>query len=184
MERNSFNIEDVLVEISKHKTFLFKDSKNKTNGILLRHDIDESIIFAEKIFKHEMKFGVKSTFFVMVTNPLYNIFSLNNRKILKSMIKEGYEIGLHFDTSIYNYNDLYENFKYEIDILEDLIDSKVSSYSLHQPSVSTGLKILKIQIILTPTTVTFLTIVCIYQIHVSHLRGKIYLNIFQKRILN
>ena len=43
------------------------------------------------------------------------------------MIKEGYEIGLHFDTSIYNYNDLYEKFfKYEIDILEDLIDSKVS----------------------------------------------------------
>ena len=133
---NFHKIEDILSKICKKKTILFKELNTESKGILLRHDIDESLNFAYEIFKKELDFGVKSTFFVMLTNPLYNPLSNKNKKILKNIIENGFEVGLHFDTSIYKEDEIENFFLNEINLLEDILESKVYSYSIHQPSVT------------------------------------------------
>lgn len=133
---NSFRIDEVLKKISKHKTYLFCESARVESGILLRHDVDESLLFAEEIFQKEIEYGVRSTFFVMTSNPLYNPMSLQNRNILRKMVSHGFEVGLHFDSSIYAGKDIRGHFENEIKILENVIDTKIKSYSVHQPSVT------------------------------------------------
>lgn len=133
---SSFQINEVLSKISKHETYLFCESKKVKKGILLRHDVDESLVFAENFFKKELEYGIRSTFFVMVSNPLYNPMSKQNRNILRKMIKHGFEIGLHFDPSIYKFNEYENHFYNEIKILENIIEKNIFSYSAHQPSVT------------------------------------------------
>jgi hypothetical protein len=73
----------------------------------------------------------------MITSELYNIFSLTNIQMLKEMISNGFEIGLHFDPMIYmnKQKDLTYYFNKEVSIFERFFDIKIKSYSMHQPSV-------------------------------------------------
>lgn len=110
-------------------------------GILLRHDVDFSIREAWIMAKIESMKGIRSTYFVMVTNPFYNIFSRENTRMLWQMCDQGHEIGLHFDLSAYH--DLsFVSFptekmvEKECKILELVAPTKIVSISLHNPSVA------------------------------------------------
>jgi len=57
--------------------------------------------------------------------------------MLKEMIKNGFEIGLHFDPTIYGHvssADLQKQVKYECEMLERIIKKPIISISLHNPS--------------------------------------------------
>ena len=78
----------------------FRD-RTKGTGILLRHDVDVAIEPAFKVAEIEKQVGITSTFFILTTGMMYNPAAPTNRKMLREMSDMGFEIGLHFDPSIY-----------------------------------------------------------------------------------
>ncbi len=72
--------------------------------VLMRHDIDLSLEKALMIAEIESKSGVTSTFFIMLRNDFYNIFSKKGTEIINNIVTLGHQIGLHFDCSAYPQN--------------------------------------------------------------------------------
>jgi hypothetical protein len=108
------------------------------NAIILRHDVDVDIKPAYILSLIEEGCDIESTFFVMVTSPLYNPLSSENQKMLSKMANNGFEIGLHFDPFIYgniSLNKLKSKVDMEAKILESICNHKVTSVSLHNPSI-------------------------------------------------
>ena len=109
-----------------------------SNGIILRHDVDLDIRAAYNLSLIEKECGVESTFFIMTTCHTYNPLSLANRKMLSEMANNGFEIGLHFDPTVYgniSVNELKSKVDMEAKILESIISQEVKSISLHNPTV-------------------------------------------------
>ncbi|NEU30247.1 hypothetical protein GN156_05560 [bacterium LRH843] len=116
----------------------FSDETHTKKGIILRHDVDFSIDKAYELFKVEKELNVKSTYFILVTCDYYNPLSRSNKIKLREMNDKGSEIGLHFDPTIYgkvNNKSLCNYAKNEAEILEEIIGNKVTSISLHNPSI-------------------------------------------------
>ncbi len=110
---------------------------NGNNEIILRSDVDLDIKAAYNLALIEKECDIESTFFIMVTNTFYNPLSLENRKMLSEMANNGFEIGLHFDPTVYgniSANELEDKVNVEAKILESIINKKVESISLHNPS--------------------------------------------------
>lgn len=111
----------------------------KGKYIILRHDVDQDIYPSYEVSKIEKKIGVNATFFVLTTSYTYNLQSSKIRELLIEMARDGFEIGLHFDPSVYGnitLAELQEKVKFECQILENIIDEPIVSISLHNPSVS------------------------------------------------
>jgi len=130
--KNFYNTLSELV-LSNAEIYRIMDIPKIKNGILLRHDLDSEIETALEVAKMEFGMGIKSTFYFLLTSEYYNILSHQGMHIIRSIQKMGHEIGLHFDPSIYENID--ENFHQEINIMEKILDDKVYSFSVHNPSV-------------------------------------------------
>ncbi len=105
------------------------------NCFLLRHDVDLSLQLALDLAKIENEENVNATFFILTSCRTYNCLS-NPSKILIRQIQDlGHEIGLHFDPSIYPDGNLEKEMKFEAQVLERIIGEKITSISLHNPSV-------------------------------------------------
>lgn len=66
-----------LIDLLKQKKyeFCFYDNwQSKKKSVILRHDIDQTIEKAYKMASLENSMGVSSTYFVMVSSELYNVF--------------------------------------------------------------------------------------------------------------
>lgn len=110
-------------------------------AIILRHDVDLDIRAAYNLSLLEKECGVESTFFIMTTCHTYNPLSLANRKMLSEMANNGFEIGLHFDSTVYgdiSVNELKSKVDMEAKILESIVKQEVKSISLHNPFVLDG----------------------------------------------
>ncbi|MFQ6084236.1 MAG: hypothetical protein ACE5KE_00050 [Methanosarcinales archaeon] len=110
---------------------------NKKRGVILRHDVDLSLRAAYRLFAIERDLQITSTFCILTTCATYNIVSSENRKILKDISSNGFEIALHFDPQVYETTDieiLQNQAKKECEIIEYIIGEKVSTISLHNPS--------------------------------------------------
>jgi len=125
--------------ISKHPTtLLVMDYHKHKTGLILRHDVDLSLDLAFEFSRIEKKNSIVSTYYILLTSVLYNPFSKTSQEIIKTMIDEGFEIGLHFDPLAYGSipeKDLLEKFYNEIDIFESVFNFKIKSYSHHNPSI-------------------------------------------------
>jgi hypothetical protein len=109
-----------------------------SNAIILRHDVDLDIDSAYELSKIEVELGVRSSYFFLLNCDTYNVFSMNNRQKLKEMADLGFEIGLHFDPSIYgnvSHAKLAEYVEKESQLLFEVSGFKVKTISLHNPSV-------------------------------------------------
>jgi hypothetical protein len=78
--------------------------------------------------KIEYILGVKSTYFFMLSNSIYNLFSEKNRRYVKNIKTLGHKISVHFDFEV---GDL----KKEIDIFESFFDTEVDIISIHRPDL-------------------------------------------------
>ncbi|MBI5000812.1 MAG: hypothetical protein HZB92_04705 [Euryarchaeota archaeon] len=112
----------------------------KHNGrcILLRQDVDLDLYPSDKFTKIQKKLGIRSTFFVLTTSHTYNPQSARLRRMLREMSGDGFEIGLHFDPSIYGNVSkarLDQAVRDECAILERVIGAPITSIALHNPSV-------------------------------------------------
>ena len=108
------------------------EAVKKNNGLIIRHDIDHDVSFALEVARLEKDLLVKSTFYVRMTACYYNSMSRANSALLRKIHNYGFEIGLHFDPSIEYTN---ERFNLELLCLENILGSKVRSFSSHNPSI-------------------------------------------------
>lgn len=65
-------------------------------GLILRHDVDYCPATASKIAQINNKHGVSGTFFILVSSPLYNIFSPDSIQALQTIQNSNQNIGLHY----------------------------------------------------------------------------------------
>lgn len=104
---------------------------NKQTGVILRHDVDFDLFLAHKLFDIEKQIGVTSTFFIMITSPTYNPFSFNNRRIIRDIETNGFEIGLHVDPYLYPVHALEQAINLEKEILSCMTQTEVELVSFH-----------------------------------------------------
>lgn len=142
----TYNAYRDLIEKLKDNHYDIVDYKNYINCnkcVILRHDIDYSMDKALKLAEFENELGVKSTYFILISSPFYNI--LEKKTQLKAMkIKMlGHDIGLHFDEL--NYSDEYyinnggvkNVILSECKLLADSLKLDINSVSMHRPSKTT-----------------------------------------------
>lgn len=118
------------------RTYL--DWQDNERCVILRHDIDNDIKKALQLAQVERDLGVRSTFFVLVTTDFYNVFSMQNERLLKQVAACGHDIGLHFDEVRYpeitTPEDAVQLILREVQLLELALGKKVSTVSMHRPS--------------------------------------------------
>ncbi|MBW6408569.1 hypothetical protein [Clostridium weizhouense] len=134
---NYKNILNKMKKIGEILTFSSANIDTKS-GFILRHDIDFNVEKAYIMSNMEAEINVKSTYFVLTTSDIYNINCKKNRQMLIDMNKNKFEIGLHFDPTIYGDISLEQmqiKMKNEVNIIENIIGNRVESISLHNPSV-------------------------------------------------
>ena len=69
--------------------------------VILRHDIDMDLEAALRMSSIEKDLGIKSTYFFMVSSPLYNVFSSSGAQQVRQLLDAGHHFGLHFDCAVY-----------------------------------------------------------------------------------
>lgn len=131
----SFSTYASLIEQLRSHGYALANYKNYSSypkAAILRHDVDFSIEDNYNFSLFEDKLGIKSTYFVLLSTGFYNPMLKYNRELLKSILKRGHSIGLHFDTTAY------ENWQSKIQteksILENIIDAPVDLISFHRPA--------------------------------------------------
>jgi hypothetical protein len=113
-------------------TFCEVDFK-ATPYLILRHDVDVSPLSALKMAEIEKNLGIRSTYFILLSGPFYNILEGENAKILQRISKLGHEIGLHFWPEQYRRyeKDSIKTLRVEVNLLEHLVGKKVYSIARH-----------------------------------------------------
>lgn len=113
---------------------------------IIRHDIDfdleKAYVFSnvEADFCERECVTLPSTYFVMLNTDIYNAYSSKNRSLLHKILRNGFQIGLHFDEKAYddafNAQDCIERVRNEAAVLSDIIGKSVTAVSMHRPSQS------------------------------------------------
>ena len=136
-----FNLDDykkLLSYLLKRYDFsLIKDYKlvKDKPTFFLRHDVDFHLSDITKISRIELDLGIKSTYFILLTSQ-YNIFERENLKILKTIVEQGHDIGLHYDLMEYPVEDFEKSIAqldFEVSILNRILGINVSTIVMHQP---------------------------------------------------
>jgi hypothetical protein len=104
---------------------------------LLRHDCEGDLSSALRLGQIEKELGIKSTFFVQLRSPLYNVLSRPQAQFVSGLLELGHHLGLHFDERSHTYAstaELVTKVDQERDLLTDEFGVPVEVVSFHQPS--------------------------------------------------
>ncbi|MBU0467118.1 MAG: hypothetical protein KJ718_01260 [Nanoarchaeota archaeon] len=126
--------EELLKETKEHYKFILFKEEKKQGTILLRHDVDFDIKGTLKFGEIENSLGIKSTHFIFLRSPFYNVLTGRNSKIIFKLIEQGHEIGLHFDNAI-NDKAIIDAVQIEAEVLEKAFGIIVHSVSFHRPGI-------------------------------------------------
>ena len=100
-------------------------------GIILRQDVDLDLAQARRFADLQTQAGLRSTFYVLLTSSCYNALSAESVRILRSLAKDGFEVGLHYDPTV---DDDDRRHLREAELLGRLCGTAVRSISLHNPT--------------------------------------------------
>lgn len=109
-------------------TETIENLRKKQKVILMRHDIDFSLEYAYELANFEYDLGVKSSYYVYLHSPTYNALSPKSMGMIKAMKGMGHEIGAHIDSRY--------SLSCESNIISDIIDQELYSYSQHLPGLT------------------------------------------------
>tara|TARA_A100001388_G_C28764300_1_gene499749 strand:- start:1312 stop:2043 length:732 start_codon:yes stop_codon:yes gene_type:complete len=132
------NYKKLLYEIKVN--FTIKDPLDidfLSNECIWRHDVDVSPQRSLKLAQIENKLGIKTNYYLMLGCRFYTIFEKEILPIFKEIINLGHVIGLHFDPNLYNinnYRDFYYSLNSEKRMLENILNYKIHTYTLHNPT--------------------------------------------------
>ncbi len=118
-------------------------SANGSPKLILRHDVDISLVKACKMAELENECGLRATYMVMTNGLLYSLTDAVSRAMLRLLIAMGHEVALHFDTAALECNGKVTAMETRIEIackqLEDVLGLPVQSVSFHRPGSFAGL---------------------------------------------
>ena len=133
-----------LIKLMQRKNYVitsYDDFKDYSKCIILRHDVDYKLQSAYRLAQIEQSIGngIRSTYFLLLTSDFYNVFSLNNVKVIERILDCEHEIGLHFDEARYpeaigNVDMIRDKILEEADILSKVVGVPVTKCSMHRPS--------------------------------------------------
>ena len=110
--------------------------KDKNRPVILRHDIDYDVDKALKLAELEADAGAFSTYFVLLSSDLYNVFSDSCSRVLRSIRECGHHIGLHFDEKKHagaKIGELAGLIRQEAEILQSVTGAPADTVSMHRP---------------------------------------------------
>lgn len=147
MQGEDFTVEryrGVLALASARFRFVrFGDPTGPEQIALWRHDIDFSPQRAIVLARIEQEFGATATYFVQLSSRYYSAFEPETAALLREIRALGHDIGLHFDAEVLRHrptSDPEERLAFEARVLEELVETKVSSFSLHNPTTLVGVR--------------------------------------------
>ena len=119
----------------------YHDYGDAPRCVILRHDIDNSLPQAVRLAELEAEEGARSTYFVLLRTDFYNPASRDGLEALRHILSLGHEIGLHFDEASYapalKPDQIIQNIIKECGLLSALLETAVSTVSMHRPSRAT-----------------------------------------------
>lgn len=108
--------------------------------VTLRHDVDLSVEAAVRMARLEADLGIRSTYCVLVTSPLYQPFDGEHRELIAEIEALGHDVALHFSTHEYWGPDevpgaerLHSRVRDEQAILGKVVDGWPDTVSFHIP---------------------------------------------------
>ena len=115
---------------------LADDAAGGERQCLLRHDVDVSMEYALAMARAEAEEGVRSTYFLMLRSPAYNLLGRHSALAVREMVSLGHEIGVHFDAEhpLVKPETLVDQVLVEAAMVGDLAGREVKAVSFHQPS--------------------------------------------------
>lgn len=133
-----------LLSLLREGGYAFRDYHNYADTsrcVILRHDIDNSLSQAVRLAELEAEEGVRSTWFVLLRTDFYNPASRDGLEKLRRIQSLGHEIGLHFDETSYvpalPPDGVIQHVIKECGLLSALLETPVSTVSMHRPSKAT-----------------------------------------------
>ena len=125
------------IRVEDYRTENRSDDK-PSKVIINRHDIDASVHRAVRLSAIEKELGVVATYFVYLHSTLYNVFEKEIVDLLRVIMDNGHDIGLHYEPWFYGIEkDKRDEFEsrllYEKQIIEALLDVQVGAFSMHNP---------------------------------------------------
>ncbi len=110
--------------------------------ILLRHDIDLDLDSALEIAKVDHSRGIESTFYIMPSNPFYDIYAAPTINSVRNIYELGHDVALHIDLS--NSNQPLKLIKHSLIRLKELFPFiREDIFSIHSPGLSNMSKVFK-----------------------------------------
>lgn len=125
---------------SKYKFCSFHNWEQSSPSVIWRHDCDTSIHAARSLARIEADEGISATYFVLLNNEFYNLLEREVRDATRDILNLGHELGLHFDAhyhDIQNVADLEKWLLFEKNILEQVFNCKIRTFSFHIPTPAT-----------------------------------------------
>lgn len=133
-----------LLSLLREQGYAFRnyhDYPDARRCVILRHDIDTRLSQAVRLAELEAEEGVCSTWFVLLRTDFYNVASKDSLEKLHRIQSLGHEIGLHFDEASYvpalGPDEVVQSIVKECGLLSALLETEVSTVSMHRPSKAT-----------------------------------------------
>lgn len=144
-DKGDFTLEvykSLLQLIKHHYTFIHYHQYDSVfkNKVVWRHDIDFSIKNSLKLAQIEHDLGIKSSYFVMLGSPYYDIREYASRHAMKKIKELGHEVGLHYDSLYLQWSPIETYEEYEKSLLEQkkelerILDMPIKIFSHHNPT--------------------------------------------------
>jgi hypothetical protein len=103
--------------------------------IVMRHDVDFSPAAAVKMAALERGIGVSTTYFLQLHSYFYSLFG-DKDFLVHKILELGHELGYHYDIKFMKFfPTVKKGLEAEIHIMEEFTNTKISSFSQHDPSV-------------------------------------------------
>lgn len=100
---------------NNYECSLIGETKTASKLLFLRHDVDTDYLGVLPLAAIEHSLGLRSTWYFLPDCPIYNLYSSDLKRVVRSLAEMGHQIGLHIDAT------QYEN-------LEEMISSVESYY--------------------------------------------------------
>lgn len=105
--------------------------------VILRHDIDVCLESALRLAEREAEQGIRSTYFLMISNRFYNLNSSEGLRVIRAIRSMGHQIALHFDETVRPIPDVpafNAAVSLEATMLSNLAECPVVGVSFHRPT--------------------------------------------------
>jgi hypothetical protein len=107
--------------------------------VILRHDIDYSVVKALELAQIEHDLGIRATVFLMFSSTYYNLLSVEQLRAARRIVSLGHEIGFHYDTQLFEESSddvQVEHIDRQARFLSTLLETPITTVAQHNPSVT------------------------------------------------